>query len=92
MWDVKKASAVVSPVATFKRHTDVIEDCAWHAQDANLVGTTGDDKMVCIWDIRDPSKPAHVRGEREAGGGGRTLHSLPSQTNKSIFTTHPPSP
>ncbi|GMI38016.1 hypothetical protein TrRE_jg8806 [Triparma retinervis] len=79
LWDVKKASAVVSPVATFKHHTDAIEDCAWHAQDANLVGTTGDDKMVCVWDIRDPSKPAHVR-ENAHGKDINSLAFNPSQS------------
>ena len=54
--------AIVSPEATFAYHTDVVEDVDWHNKDANMVGSCGDDGLVCLWDARrDPNAdPIHV--------------------------------
>ena len=68
IWNVKNALAdsksgtEVSPTATLKYHKDVVEDVDWHKKDANMVGSCGDDRCVCLWDVRDGSndKPIHV--------------------------------
>lgn len=68
IWDVKSALAEgkngmeVSPTATLKHHTDVVEDVDWHKKDANMVGSVGDDRIICLWDVRSGSneKPVHV--------------------------------
>ncbi|KAL3802630.1 hypothetical protein HJC23_011954 [Cyclotella cryptica] len=84
IWDVKAALAegkngkVVSPTATLKYHTDVVEDVDWHNMDANMVGSCGDDRCVCLWDVRNGSneKPVHVV-EKAHGGDVNSLEFHP---------------
>jgi histone-binding protein RBBP4 len=68
LWDINAAATPkaepgtqVKPVATFRGceaygHTDTVEDVDWHCKDPNMVVSVGDDKRICLWDIRDPTK------------------------------------
>jgi histone-binding protein RBBP4 len=63
LWDVAAAYAPgsspgtqIKAAATFVAHTATVEDVAWHAMDANMAGSVGDDKRICLWDVREPSK------------------------------------
>lgn len=67
LWDVKAAyqSGAASSgnqmkaKYTFIAHTATVEDVAWHGKDANMAGSVGDDKLMCLWDIRDATKAMH---------------------------------
>ena len=75
IWDVQKALAEgkngmeVKPTATLTYHTDVVEDVDWHKKDANMVGSCGDDRCICLWDVREGcnDKPVHVIEKAHAG-------------------------
>ena len=56
------SSMIVNPIAQFLYHTDVVEDVDWHNKDINMIGSCGDDKIICLWDVREGkrSKPMHV--------------------------------
>ena len=63
LWDVKAAytgkgepGTQIKAVQTFTAHSDTVEDVAWHAKDANMAGSVGDDKHLCLWDVRESSK------------------------------------
>lgn len=64
LWDVEAAYAAgsspgtqIKAVSTFVAHTDIVEDVAWHGKDAIMAGSVGDDKRICLWDIREAGKP-----------------------------------
>lgn len=92
IWDVKSALAEgkngmeVSPYATLKYHTDVVEDVDWHKMDANMVGSVGDDRIVCLWDVRKGSndKPVHLV-EKAHGGDVNCIEFHP--TKEFMFAT-----
>lgn len=77
LWDVKNAlkecgsgsSMIVSPTAQFLYHTDVVEDVDWHNKDVNMIGSCGDDKIICLWDIREGkrTKPMHIIAKAHDG-------------------------
>jgi histone-binding protein RBBP4 len=92
IWDVKKALAEgkngmeVNPTVTLRYHSDVVEDVDWHAKDANMVGSCGDDRRVCLWDVRKGSndKPVHVV-EKAHGGDINCIEFHP--TNEFMLAT-----
>ena len=47
------SSMIVNPIAQFLYHTDVVEDVDWHNKDINMIGSCGDDKIICLWDVRE---------------------------------------
>lgn len=53
-----KPGTQIPAMATFKGHTDVVEDVDWHPKDPNMIGSVGDDRTVRLWDIRHPDKGA----------------------------------
>jgi histone-binding protein RBBP4 len=92
IWDVKSALAEgkngmeVRPTAVLKYHTDVVEDVDWHKMDANMVGSVGDDRIVCLWDVREGSndKPVHIV-EKAHGGDVNCIEFHP--TKEFMFAT-----
>jgi len=66
LWDVNSvlgknvapAGTQIASKATFKGHTDVVEDIDWHPKDPNTIGSVGDDRTVRLWDVRNPDKGA----------------------------------
>ena len=48
----------IPAMATFKGHTDVVEDVDWHPKDPNMIASVGDDRTVRLWDVRHPDKGA----------------------------------
>eukprot|EP01135_Chromosphaera_perkinsii_P001969 Nk52_evm16s215 gene=Nk52_evmTU16s215 len=65
LWNIGHASKVTKTLgaeATFRGHTSVVGDVAWHGLHDCLFGTVGDDKKLMIWDTRssDRTKPASV--------------------------------
>ncbi|KAI3636772.1 hypothetical protein MIR68_005039 [Amoeboaphelidium protococcarum] len=55
-WDItgySKESKVLQPLRTFKAHTDVIEDVAWHYEHDSIFASVGDDGKLMIWDTRN---------------------------------------
>lgn len=58
-YNTKGPGTPLAPIRTYASspngHTATIEDVAWHAKDANLIGSVSDDKSLCFWDLRDES-------------------------------------
>ena len=70
---------VISPDATFEYHTDVVEDVDWHNRDINMIGSCGDDGLVCLWDIRRDASmsPLHVIKDAHDGDvNGMEFHPI----------------
>jgi histone-binding protein RBBP4 len=70
VWDVSSCyqSGAISGIniiaqSTLKCHTATVEDVAFHPKDSNMIGSVGDDRRICIWDIRTNNmgnyKPIH---------------------------------
>mmetsp|Transcript_6647 Transcript_6647/g.10055 ORF Transcript_6647/g.10055 Transcript_6647/m.10055 type:complete len:427 (-) Transcript_6647:164-1444(-) len=68
LWDIMSASSKdIHPKATFKKHTKVVEDVAWHLHHECYFGSVGDDKQLMIWDTRqDPTTPTACVTAHEA--------------------------
>ena len=48
-------------LATFKGHTDNVEDVAWHSANQHLFASASDDKQLMLWDTRSkPSTPVQT--------------------------------
>ncbi|KAL7463396.1 hypothetical protein ACHAXS_003771 [Conticribra weissflogii] len=75
IWDVNQAlkdgknGMVVRPTDTLQFHTDVVEDVDWHKRDINMIGSCGDDRLICLWDVREGKreKPAHIIRDAHKG-------------------------
>jgi histone-binding protein RBBP4 len=61
VWDLagvrlpsRKDTSVEVPATSVRRgHTSVVEDVQWHRLNPNFFGSVGDDKKLCIWDLRE---------------------------------------
>lgn len=62
IWDVNQAlkdgknGSVVHAEATLEYHTDVVEDVDWHNLDPHMIGSCGDDRIICLWDTREDKR------------------------------------
>ena len=56
----KKVGTHIKGPKQFRAHTKAVEDVAWHCKDSNMAGSVGDDRLLCIWDVRDSEKPAKL--------------------------------
>ena len=92
LWNVNQAlkegknGTIVSPEATLTYHTDVVEDVDWHNRDPNMIGSCGDDRLICLWDVREGkrSEPRSVIRDAHAGD----VNSLEFHpTNEFLFAT-----
>ncbi|KAI9027929.1 WD40-repeat-containing domain protein [Hyaloraphidium curvatum] len=55
LWDVMaftKENRELQPLFTYRGHTGVVEDVAWHALHDSLFASVGDDRKLIIWDTR----------------------------------------
>lgn len=58
LWDISghnfdsKERPSLAPLNTFKSHTAVVEDVAWHHHHDSIFGSVGDDRRLLIWDSR----------------------------------------
>lgn len=69
VWDVNAVTSgkgstngtQIHPLATLSNegHTETVEDVDWHPKDDQLVISVGDDKRICLWDLRETNKPKH---------------------------------
>lgn len=48
----------VEPLNTYKGHINVVEDVVWHYSRPNTFASVGDDKLLIVWDEREPGNPA----------------------------------
>lgn len=75
IWDLNEAlkegknGMVVRPTDTLEYHTDVVEDVDWHKRDINMIGSCGDDRLICLWDVREGKrdKPVHFIKDAHKG-------------------------
>ncbi|KDN52865.1 putative chromatin assembly factor 1 subunit C [Tilletiaria anomala UBC 951] len=62
-WDInkyQKGNSTLEPLAKFKGHSAIVEDCAWHNFSQTLFVSVGDDRQMLVWDTREtPEKPKH---------------------------------
>jgi histone-binding protein RBBP4 len=66
IWDVNaalepKATAgtQIQALQTLSGHTRAVEDVDWHPLDANMIASVGDDKLILLWDARQPGTSPH---------------------------------
>lgn len=62
LWDINNvintkgntSGIQTQPITTLavNGHTDTVEDVDWHSKDHQLVISVGDDRKICIWDLR----------------------------------------
>jgi len=61
LWDIEGGTPLgqnLKAMTTFRAHTHVVEDVAWHPMHETFFASVGDDKLAIIWDSRDlPNKP-----------------------------------
>eukprot|EP00960_Hanusia_phi_P049614 759668-Hanusia_phi.AAC.2 len=50
----------LEPIHTFKKHSDVVSDVAWHPFCEDTFSSVGDDKVVMMWDMRAGSSPTSI--------------------------------
>jgi WD40 repeat protein len=91
LWDVRPALASkatpgtqISATATFRGHSDMVEDVAWHAKDRYMIGSVGDDRKINLWDTRKPESAAH---EVKAAHEGDINCIAFNPVNEFIFAT-----
>lgn len=62
-WDVnayQKDKTVLEPVQTYRGHSSIVEDVAWHNFHEHLFASVGDDRQMLLWDTREsPDSPKH---------------------------------
>lgn len=56
----EKTGRQVTPTATFRGHTKVVEDVDWHCKDPHMIASVSDDLTIRLWDTRDPQKAIHI--------------------------------
>ncbi|KAF8323734.1 WD40 repeat-like protein [Clavulina sp. PMI_390] len=57
-WDITtftKGKKTIEPLGTYRGHASVVGDVSWHAKQASIFASVGDDKQLMIWDIRNGS-------------------------------------
>lgn len=80
LWDVQTIAAnssktqpgtQIKAVTTFQGHSSTVEDVDWHSKDPHMFGSVGDDRIIQIWDDRQPNttttNPTHTFREAHDG-------------------------
>lgn len=55
LWDINattKQSKELAAKQIFKKHTNVVEDVAWHLRHEYMFASVGDDNKLIVWDTR----------------------------------------
>lgn len=63
-WDLqgyKKGETQLAPLATYRGHSAVVGDVAWHNLHESIFASVGDDRLVLVWDTRDKNTNAKNR-------------------------------
>ncbi|CAF1225175.1 unnamed protein product [Adineta steineri] len=58
LWKINRQSGAginCPPYSTYKGHTNVVKDVAWHCEKEEVFGSVGDDQPLMIWDTRSDS-------------------------------------
>ncbi|GAX22829.1 histone-binding protein RBBP4 [Fistulifera solaris] len=63
LWDIAplgtRPGTKMNSVATFRGHTQTVEDVDWHAKDEHMFASVGHDKKINIWDMRKTDQASH---------------------------------
>jgi len=68
-WDISNTSSKTSltPLSTYRGHSDVVEDVAWHPMQSAVFASVDDDACIMMWDSRTTKStlkiPKAHRGE-----------------------------
>ncbi|CAO1620760.1 unnamed protein product [Jaminaea pallidilutea] len=88
-WDIntyKKGEVNISPLATYRGHSAVVEDVAWHNFHESLFGSVGDDRRLLLWDTREKAESGPKQRVDDAHEG--EINSLVfSPSNEHIMCT-----
>jgi histone-binding protein RBBP4 len=57
LWDTKVPDIDVHPLQIFSEHKAGVEDVCWHAHQCDIFASVGDDKKLCLWDVRQGMTP-----------------------------------
>ena len=69
-WDLnayQKESKTLHPLRTYRGHSAIVEDVAWHNHHENLFASVGDDRQMLLWDTRDSNEVPKYRVEAHTG-------------------------
>lgn len=69
-WDInsyKKGDNTIQPVQTYRGHSAIVEDVAWHNYHESLFASVGDDRQLLLWDTRGKADEPKQRIEAHAG-------------------------
>ncbi|PWN51229.1 putative chromatin assembly factor 1 subunit C [Violaceomyces palustris] len=69
-WDINgynKSTKTLEPLKTYRGHSAIVEDVAWHNHHESLFGSVGDDRQMLIWDTREDAKSPKYRVEAHTG-------------------------
>lgn len=69
-WDLnayQKESKNLNPVRTYRGHSAIVEDVAWHNHHEHLFASVGDDRQMLLWDTRDSNEVPKYRVEAHTG-------------------------
>lgn len=71
-WDInayKKGDNTLQPVNTYRGHSSIVEDVAWHHFHENLFASVGDDRQLLVWDTRSSTSDSPKIRRAEAHDG-----------------------
>lgn len=62
-WDIgayQKDTKSLDPLTTYRGHSAIVEDVAWHNHHEHLFASVGDDRQMLLWDTRETgASPKH---------------------------------
>ncbi|MBA0675639.1 hypothetical protein Goshw_029346 [Gossypium schwendimanii] len=63
LWDLSSwpQDKVLDATHVYEAHESVVEDVSWHLKNENIFGSSGDDCMLMIWDLRTNQTEQRVK-------------------------------